>query len=180
MPDSALLPEEPFRIPEANNQPLEPMGTLNSEHIKNLLSTVGRLKMESPLINQNTEEIKRLLSMVDHLTRRVESLSNQIRIMFNNASDSNGLPENPSVPVDQRPQAPLPMDSMEYSKLYPFPNSDSSYAGESYAVIDPWNEKVSPSRNVLNPVYSTTQDENSAAKKVEYLTTLSHREVGVV
>ena len=179
MPNSALTLEKHYQTPETNKQDLESMATHDSDLIKNLHSTVESLKMESSLINKNTEEIKRLLSMVDHLTSQVESLSDQIRIIFSNASDMRGLPGRPPVYVNQQPQAPVPMDAMEYSKIYSSSNSEGNYAGGSYAVIDPWKEKVSPSKNVLNPLYGTIQDDSSAVNEVEYLTTLSHRQVGV-
>ena len=82
--------------------------------------------MEST-VSKNTEDVKKLTSIVEHLSRRVESLANQLRIMtFNGTgqgsevSSASGSPpilaEHRSSPisVDNRPPAPLPGEEGEW------------------------------------------------------------------
>lgn len=72
-------------------------------------------------VSKNSEDVKKLTSVVEHLSRRVESLANQLRIMTfsstgqgSEVSSASGSPsisaEHRSSPisVDNRPPAPLP------------------------------------------------------------------------
>ena len=73
---------------------------------------------------KNREDVKRLTNLVEHLTRRVESLANQLRIMTfsgtgqgSEVSSASGSPSmalpgeqrrSSPISVDNRPPAPLP------------------------------------------------------------------------
>lgn len=92
------------------------------------LALLDRNRHLEGLVVQNSEEVKKLTSRMEHLTRRVESLANQFRIMnFPNgvsqgsqgsevsSSSGGGSPSmhmadrrSSPICVDHRPPAPLP------------------------------------------------------------------------
>lgn len=151
--------------------------------------------MEST-VTQNAELIKKLTSKVDHLSRRVESLVNGVRIMSLDDMQNGGMvikssstsPSNsPPVSVDNRPQAPLPIGAKRREPLA-VPVCNGNSVGRSYGLIGGNMEGVSPpssqppSRCGSSPpvgIYSSAQDDVSTMSNAEYLSTLSHRQVGM-
>lgn len=157
-------------------------------------------------VSKNTEDVKKLMSLVEHLSRRVESLANQLRIMtFNGTgqgsevSSASGSPsisaEHRSSPisVDNRPPAPLPGEGRQGGEgregiivlsLYIGPTAgvDGCHRKPVVGTYDGTYHLIGGTMEGISPpeprsIYSSAKDDESAMSNEEYLTTLSHFQV---
>jgi len=137
-------------------------------------------------VAKNNEDIKRLNKIVDHLSRRIESVLNHIRIMSTDDLASIKIPSrspsgSPPVSVDNRPPAPLPAVPKRNGCLAPPTQDDGTYhiVGGSMESISPTPSPPGYGDGLshMGSIYMTPQ--NHPASCMDYLASMNHQKVGV-